>query len=146
MRILTVRQPWADAIVNNAKGVENRSRNIAGDYRGPVAIHAGLAYDEGATVWAGDQPFPVDEDGSSREPRGAIIGVVNLWAVHYHDGTSGFLCCARDNRYRWWAHYDSWHLCMVGARRLSEPIPYRGALGLRTIDADTIALIESRLS
>ena len=45
MRILTVRQPWAYAIVHLGKDVENRVRNIAGDYRGPVAIHAALAED-----------------------------------------------------------------------------------------------------
>lgn len=42
MRILTVRQPWAWAIIHGQKDVENRVRNIAGDYRGPVAIHTAL--------------------------------------------------------------------------------------------------------
>ena len=47
LRILTVRQPWAWAIIHGGKGVENRVRNVAGSYRGPVAIHAGLALDLG---------------------------------------------------------------------------------------------------
>jgi hypothetical protein len=42
MRALTVRQPWAWAIVHGGKDVENRTRNLAGSYRGPVAIHAAL--------------------------------------------------------------------------------------------------------
>lgn len=42
MRIVTIRPPWAQLIVNYGKDVENRVRNIAGGYRGPVAIHAGL--------------------------------------------------------------------------------------------------------
>mgnify|MGYP001137357808 FL=1 len=46
MRAITVRQPWAWAIVFGQKDVENRSRNIAGRYRGPVAIHAGLRDDD----------------------------------------------------------------------------------------------------
>lgn len=33
MRILTVRQPWAWAIIHGGKDVENRTRNVAGDYR-----------------------------------------------------------------------------------------------------------------
>ena len=44
MRALTVRQPWAWAIIHGGKDVENRVRSL-GPYRGPVAIHAGLALD-----------------------------------------------------------------------------------------------------
>lgn len=55
MRALTVQQPWAWAIVYGGKDVENRTRNIAGAYRGPLAIHAGLRWsDRGARsglVW-----------------------------------------------------------------------------------------------
>lgn len=55
MRILTVRQPWAWAIVHGGKDVENRTRNIAGAYRGPVAIHAGMRFDQSdeamASIW-----------------------------------------------------------------------------------------------
>jgi hypothetical protein len=48
VRILTVRQPWAWAIIHGGKTVENRVRNIAGDYRGPVLIHVGLRDDDAA--------------------------------------------------------------------------------------------------
>ena len=41
MRILTVKQPWAWAIIHGQKDVENRTKSL-GPYRGPVAIHAGL--------------------------------------------------------------------------------------------------------
>ena len=40
MKALTVRQPWAWAIIHAGKDIENRTRNIAGDYRGPLAIHS----------------------------------------------------------------------------------------------------------
>ena len=50
MRVLTVRQPWAWAIVHGGKDIENRTRNVAGAYRGPVAIHAGLAFDPAGVV------------------------------------------------------------------------------------------------
>ena len=42
LRVLTVRQPYAWAIIHGGKDIENRTRNIAGSYRGPVAIHAAL--------------------------------------------------------------------------------------------------------
>lgn len=98
MRGMTVRQPWASAIVRMGKGVENRSRNIAGSYRGPVAIHAGLA----PTGRRGSRvAFPgvgeVERDQSGlllrswllswpyRLPVGVIIGVVDLVDVHSMD-------------------------------------------------------------
>ncbi|MFF7293172.1 hypothetical protein ACFY9N_11640 [Microbacterium sp. NPDC008134] len=104
MRILTVRQPWAWAIIHGGKDVENRPRNIAGGYRGPVAIHAGLAYDtdshvrsralraaqDEAAIAAGAEVFPGGYlwDIDAPDPRsawnvhGAIIGVVDLVDVH----------------------------------------------------------------
>lgn len=48
MRAITVRQPWAWQIINQGKNVENRTRNIAGKYRGPIAIHAALKPDQEA--------------------------------------------------------------------------------------------------
>ena len=40
MKVLSVRQPWAHAIVSGEKDVENRTRNVVGAWRGPIAIHA----------------------------------------------------------------------------------------------------------
>ncbi|GAA3009239.1 ASCH domain-containing protein [Microbacterium aurantiacum] len=44
LRVVTVKQPYASLIVRGRKDVENRVRNIAGQCRGPVAIHAGLGH------------------------------------------------------------------------------------------------------
>ncbi|MFJ4173361.1 hypothetical protein [Microbacterium sp. NPDC089696] len=104
MRILTVRQPWAWAIIHGGKDVENRPRNIAGSYRGPVAIHAGLTYDKDshersqtlrdaqdrAAVALGAEVFSHGYlwDLDAPDPReqwslmGHIIGVVDLVDVH----------------------------------------------------------------
>ena len=93
MRILTVRQPWAWAIIHGQKDVENRVRNIAGDYRGPVAIHVAREIDtqamtqptealrDAAALHARRHPDPLD-GGPWFNNRGAIIGVVNLVDVH----------------------------------------------------------------
>ena len=51
LRVLTVRQPWAWSLIEGGKDCENRVRNIAGSYRGPVAIHAGLARFEDDGLW-----------------------------------------------------------------------------------------------
>lgn len=94
MRVLTVRQPWAWAIIHGGKDVENRVRNIAGNYRGPVAIHVALADADNApeSLWKLHADFYRERfrsaggavrDFSWRESdRGHIIGVVDLVDVH----------------------------------------------------------------
>ena len=159
MRILTVRQPWAWAIIHGSKDVENRSRNIAGDYRGPVAIHAGLTVYEqqdwlisnavgkiarsGGTVGLRNVPSRFDEPDEARFHvterygyRGCIIGVVDLVDVHHSTTCPIYVedapwpLCSR------WSQRDSWHLKLTNPRLLPEPIPYRGALGLRELPAE----------
>ena len=147
MRILTVRQPWAWAIVHGGKDVENRPRNIAGGYRGPVAIHAGVARfeDDGqyrevkraivseqngwpaddAELWSADLVEPDDP----RFVYGAIIGVVDLIDVHRSPmcANASAVTCSP------WGILDDWHLVLANPRALDEPIPYKGALGLRNL-------------
>lgn len=151
MRILTVRQPWAWAIIHGGKDVENRVRNIAGDYRGPIAIHAGLLWDTAADSWdAHTFSLHAAMDRVRGEIRGdafpwsefgAIIGVVDLVDVHLCSGS-----CSP------WAEgpvdlggglRDMWHLVLANPRALDEPIPYKGALGLRRLDDEIAARIEA---
>jgi hypothetical protein len=154
MRILTVRQPWAQMIADGHKHVENRVRNIAGDYRGLVAIHAGAREDVGAREHPEVQRIARDiwwTDPASLhvgQPRafGHILAVANLWAVHHHDGTPGMRCCPNaPERYTRWAEPDVWHLCFSSPRKLAEPIPFKGALGLRTLPADVEAAIREQV-
>ena len=164
MRAITVRQPHAWATVWDLKDVENRSRNIAGSYRGPVAIHAGL------------HPFEQD-NMSSRAHReahgterptgltfGAIIGTADLVDVHsdgycwdqelrrlaalYHEdrtaledlpdnGAGGLI--GKVTLCSPWAMGDHWHLVWANRRPLARPIPYKGALGLWTLPDEVLA-------
>jgi hypothetical protein len=147
MRVLTVRQPWAWAIIHGGKDVENRVRNIAGAYRGPVAIHAGLSYDMDATICPPPlyAPIPVDEDGSHMRPLGAIIGVIDL--VDVHDPSSRVFLPTADvgGTCSPWAEHGVVHLVLANPRALAEPIPYRGALGLRRLDDDTTTRILAQI-
>ncbi len=43
-KAISVRQPWAEAIIRGGKNVENRSWMTK--YRGLIAIHAGMATDD----------------------------------------------------------------------------------------------------
>lgn len=172
MRILTVRQPWAWAIIHGGKNVENRVRNIAGDYRGPVAIHAGLAefeceggaYPEVARAieseivgYRVDDTYlwEVADDVEPEDTRfvyGAILGVVDLVDVHRacwdgcHADGNVHLPDSHRELCSEWAEVKTHHLVVENPRPLSEPIPFKGALGLRRLDADTIAAIEAQLT
>jgi hypothetical protein len=155
MRALTVRQPHATAIIRMGKPVENRTRNIAGNYRGPVAIHAGI-YEPGRvgqrTMF--DQDLEVERDKGGlllrskrlawpyRLPLGVIIGVVDLTGVHHADegdmrgesavGIPDGMCSP-------WAQSNHWHLVFENPRVLARPIPYKGQLGLWTLPDDVLA-------
>lgn len=148
MRAITVRQPWAWAIVHGGKDVENRTRNIAGAYRGPVAIHAGLADDtsdlsaaltRGAWVqwWTEAREAGVDVG----QQRGAVIGVAELVEVHRcHIGNTDAPACSP------WATAGDYHLVLADARPLARPIPWRGALGLWTVPDELEAAIREQVT
>lgn len=163
MRILTVRHPWSHGIVWGGKDVENRTRSIAGAYRGPIAIHAAARVN------------PVDEwyDFAKNHPRsaailrdapsgietfGAIIGVVELVDVHVVQQSSagtnvcfdtttptGDICSPWAQAYDEFPAYRGHHLVLANPRPLIEPIPFKGALGLRRLDDDTTARILAQI-
>ena len=168
MRVLTVKQPWAWAIVHGGKDVENRVRSL-GPYRGPVAIHAGLGWSEqGAEdteviravvsdlngwpasdleLWGADTIEPDDW----RFDHGAVIGVVDLTDVHPSadcwrkpwkwetaDPVKGDYCSK-------WAMDDHHHLVLANSRPLPRPIPATGRLGLWRPDDDLHAAITEQL-
>lgn len=177
VRILTVRQPWAHAIIHLGKDVENRVRNIAGDYRGTVAIHAGLSrFEDVGQYWEVSRAIRSEELGwrasdgevwaadaiDTDDPRfafGAIIGVVDLIDVHHHDQPRG--CYQASDVLGWvpadgsdasvdgwtpcvcsrWANSDAFHLVFANPRPLVEPIPYRGAQGLRRLPDEVAAAV-----
>lgn len=146
MRVLTVRQPWATAIVRMGKDVENRSQSL-GPYRGLVAIHAAVHEPgrRGQRTAFGDD-LEVERDLSGlllrsprlawpyRLPLGVIIGVVDLVDVHHAedcwrgiallDGTTHTERCSA------WAVADHHHLVLENPRQLARPIPATGRLGL----------------
>lgn len=153
-RVLSVRQPWAWSLIFAGKDVENRSRNIAGDYRGPVFIQAGLrAVDDEDPIWDADRYRLALAKAPARERRridvrGAIIGLVDLVDVHSasviggcgrlrHDCPEHGTC--RDHCSPWAdgpAPGGGWftHLVFENPRYLDDPIPWKGGLGLRKTD------------
>ena len=155
MRILTVRQPWAWAIVHGEKDVENRTQSWK--YRGPIAIHAanqtseqGMRDDNVRAAWS------EHGEGDPLEALviGAVIGVVDLVDVH----TCATDCCSSP-----WAMQDlvveTWrgplsqtrsqfrvHLVLANPRPLAKPIPAKGRLGLWRPDEQLTAAIREQVS
>ena len=131
IRILTVRQPWAWAICRAGKNVENRSRNIAGAYRGPVLIHAGQQVDR----FAFSHRMFNDVEGATIgwSPLGVILGVVDLVDIHHVGDCAGG---ESDGSCSPWAEMatDVWHLRLENPRLLTRPVPWKGKLGLTTFD------------
>jgi hypothetical protein len=120
VRCLTIRQPWAWAIMEGIKDVENRGWSTA--YRGPLYIHAAVTP---AFRWA---PGKMLDDGETELPPmaemeyGAILGVVDLTD------------CVDPDEY---PPDDAWAFgpyCWVleGPRRLAMPVRCRGQMGLWT--------------
>lgn len=160
MRILTVRQPWAWAIIHGGKDVENRPRNIAGGYRGPIALHAGKTFDDSA--WDHHVLGPMLDNALRRGDEieftpGAVIGVVDLVGVHKVIETDGRAHCepvrppqqdAVSGACSSWAQREAHHLVLANPRPLAEPIPYTGALGLRNLaarDPETVLAITRQI-
>lgn len=137
IRIMSVMQPWAWAICRAGKNVENRSRNIAGDYRGPVLIHAGQKFDEeGAEVCAELAGLDYKHDPRSAFPKvatsaGGIVGIAQLDDV--------ILTRAQE---REWKAKSKWYAGGIGlVLSHQKPLPFaplRGQLGLWTIETDLL--------
>lgn len=156
MRVLTVKQPWAWAIVHAGKDVENRG--VAWQYRGTVAIHAGLAFDMSALEHPGiraaverhpgarmagdlaDHPFGASPTAFGIPMhRGMILGTVNLVGAHVAEDD----CCPGNV----WADRSpgTVHLRVRNARPFALPIPdVFGRLGLWRPDGALEELIEER--
>lgn len=137
MKILTVRNPWAWLIINGGKDIENRSTNIAGSYRGPVAIHSSIKNHKDS--W---ETFLVSHPrGEEMKAKmlnslvyGSIVGVVDLVDVHECFGNES-ACFSRNKGEKcseWALISERFHLVLRNPRAIN-PIPYKGFLGLRTI-------------
>lgn len=138
MRALTVQQPWAWAIFHG-KTIENRTQLWS--YRGPLAIHAGMRVSERG--W--DNEIVHDSYLAAHCPPidlGAIIGIVDLVDVHPDAG-----CCRPWGESAYVEHGGRerrriTHLVLENPRKLAEPIPCKGALGLWTPPGDLLHELE----
>lgn len=135
MKALSIRQPWAGAVVNGWKPVENRTRMIG--HRGLLLVHASQALaddfnDAERTILdhaAQEVPLLGLPGQSPAWALGAVIGVVELRAAHR--GCDG--SCAPG-----WAQPGLVHHMVTAVGALTRPVPAPGRLGVWTPDPDVL--------
>jgi hypothetical protein len=112
IRTLSVRQPWAWAILHGGKNIENRSKRTK--VRGTIAIHASMTPPEPDDLddvrVVADVPVPEDL------PLGAIVGLVEI-----------VYCVDRGSPP--WAVYGQRHWKLANPAAFPEPRPAGGAVG-----------------
>lgn len=99
MKALSIRQPWAWAILHAGKNIENRTWNTT--FRGRFLIHAGASLDKAAYQLMRLYPMPgVILPEPHAFPRGGIVGRATLvdvmrpgspMTVPWYEGFYGFM-------------------------------------------------------
>jgi hypothetical protein len=113
-RVLSVKQPWAWAIVTGRKRVENRSWSTP--YRGTVYIHASGTPDARGVAWFSKHKIKVPP----ALPTGAIVGTCELVEIVRRKQGQRFG--------KWFFGPVGW--VMKNPQALTRPIAMKGKLGL----------------
>jgi hypothetical protein len=126
MKALTIRQPWAWAIINAGKDIENRSWRT--HIRATIAVHTAVTmsrkdYEDscGDIVLATRNPrlkIPAYDDLE----RGAIIGTVEI------------VDCVEEADSQWFQ--GEYGFVLVNPKRLPQAIPCKGALNFWNVPED----------
>lgn len=171
MRGLTLTQPWATLIAQGAKQIETRP--WATSYRGPLAIHAAkglgpVGGNRGLNELVAQEPFwstlmaagcTFGRRAPTGLPLGAIVAVCELVSIEEilqcDDELNGYWRIIGGVRMHWPMTDQErafgkfapgrWAWLLSDIRALPEPVPYRGAQGLRELDEATRAMVERQL-
>lgn len=128
VRSLTVVPPWSLAIVKGWKPVENRTRNLAGQWCGRVLVLSSAGkWNQHAAGFISDQTGNPVLTRSECHP-GHYVGAVDLVDVH----RSRSSCCGP------FGEPDVWHLQLANAVEFATPVRATGHLGLRRITATAL--------
>lgn len=140
MRCLSGQQPFWWAILHAGKRIENRSRNLAGKYRGPILLHASLTEYKGGAKWIYEH-IGVYAPPFDSLPRGGIVGrarIIDVYEPILPDSIDpdDTMCRAFSERYgidhRW--RMPAQHGIVLAD---VEPLPFfpcKGKLGLWEFD------------
>lgn len=122
---LSIKQPWADAILFLGKPVENRSWQTT--HRGPIAIHASAGWDDFGEAWIKMKIRPTTPgiDAFLARARGRMGRIV---------GTVGVVDCVKVEDYLAqrecvWAS-GPWCWVLKGPEAWRTTVPMKGRLGI----------------
>lgn len=128
MKALTVKQPWAWAIIHGGKDIENRSRPTR--HRGQLYIHAGKGWAVEGLAEIGIDAMPADSELLA----GMVIGTVDFLDCHHADDCWTGSVDKDDNVHEEhcsdWAMPGFYHWVLANPRPLACPFPEKGKLGL----------------
>ena len=142
MKALSIKEPWAWAVVYLGKDVENRTWKI--NYRGPILIHAGMTFDEQG-YFTICRKFPRLMHGlgkleywTGRRTRNHRIVRGLFWRQRFGGiiGQANLVDCVRNSSSPW-AEEGMWHWVLADP----EPLPFvkvRGNLGLFNVPDELI--------
>lgn len=149
VRALTFKQPWAWCVTNETKRVENRTWEPKGDWRGPLALHAGktlapadLARLQEALAAQG-QRAPRRQDLTL----GAVVALTRLVDIHPADRRKCDEAC------RGWGEFPTrrelrgktlYHWCLGEVTVLKKPVACTGALQLWKLPDDVAAAVAAQ--
>lgn len=154
---LSLRQPWAHAVIHGGKRIENRVRWSTSRFRGPLLIHAakGVTEDEydDAVIFAGLRGLPWAQTVPEWKQlqRGGIVGVCNVVGIMRQDRLNPRLGMIEigngrrkptDDETRWWM--GGFALVLEDVR----PLPFttcKGALGFFKVPADVLLTLQTRV-
>jgi len=132
---LSVRQPWAHAILHGGKTVENRSWPT--QFRGTIALHAGrsMEADDVAAFFKFIEDRGLGGTWLQRSdvdtlPRGAVVGLVDI------------VDCVRTSSSPW---FEGPYGFILASPRPISPIPCRGAQKFFDLPPDVLAALSQQL-
>lgn len=120
MKTLSIRQPWAELIILGRKTLELRTWTVK--HRGPLAIHASQTVEREACLAHALDPDQVTA--------GAAIGVVDLVEIVELDADSYAARRSEHLADEPWGGGPLYGWRLTNPRRLPEPVPMRGRMGV----------------
>lgn len=137
MRALSIKEPWATAIIHGNKDVENRTWRRVDVIGEVIAIHASLtpASDLSRQVFEGlAHCFDEGPHDPSIEAPGCILGTARVVDIMFESKEKGKVDLGL---FPWFE--GPYGYVLADIEPLDVPIPCRGALGLWEVDANILA-------
>lgn len=126
MKALTVKQPWAWALIHGGKDVENRSKPTK--YRGQLYIHAGLSWSKEGFDYMRENGLHIVPEGLES---GMVIGTVDVISCHHSSDCEAVALMS--NSCSQWAMADHYHWVLDNPQPIA-PFPAKGMLGIWNLE------------